>query len=79
MRKEIVTCDKCKEVINSGELTFNAGAYGFEAHLNCVRMMTAFELVAGLSLDDIKVMPLDDWDNSKKADSYVRRSEGISI
>ena len=78
-RVEIVTCDKCKEKIIDNEITFNAGSYGFEAHLNCVREMTAFELVAALNLDDIKVMPLNDWAGAKKANSYVRRDEGVTI
>ena len=67
-----ISCDKCGNQIFKDELYLAAGVYGVDLHLNCLKLMSADELIVILNLDDMKVMMYEGWTNAVKANSYFR-------
>lgn len=63
----IRTCDLCEREIPNTVVFFNAGVYGREAHIECVDLLNAYQLVSFLNLDDIKIMRHDDWQGAVQA------------
>lgn len=70
--RTVVTCDICDKEIDDTELYFNAGSYGIETHLICLKMLRATELIVLLGLDDTKIMAKEGWQEARKANSYFR-------
>lgn len=63
---KIVRCDKCGISIAEKTKYINANTYGRDFCVNCFINMNALDLVKILNLDEIKLMYINDWENSAK-------------
>lgn len=80
-RVELIVCDKCAKEIVDGQYHVAAGVYGVDMHSNCFIDMTPFEVLAILSLDDIRFGTRDtkspgDYSDYEKL-IYSRRARQI--
>ena len=48
-----VTCDKCKKSIEEQNY-IDAGTYGKDFHIACIKNMNGLEMLIALELDDIR-------------------------
>jgi hypothetical protein len=61
-----MNCDLCTLSIPVDEKYINAMTYGVVFHIDCLKRMTAHQLVKIMDLDDVKLMFDKDWENAKR-------------
>lgn len=57
-----VVCDLCKEDLQPRDTLVAAGTCGVDVHAECFTVLTPWEVLRLLHLDDIAVGPYDRWD-----------------
>jgi hypothetical protein len=56
-----LNCDKCTLSIPIDTKYINAMSYGVVFHIECLKLMTAHELIKIMDLDEVKLMTDEDW------------------